>query len=70
MAFGLSWWSTIAVVPEANASLAPSKALARIMSRSRAASSRHHTCSRISPKPVGCRGGAGIPRANVEYRWW
>ena len=66
IAFGLSWWSTIAVVPHISASVAPSRALAYNISRSRAVSSRHQTCSRISPKFVGCRGGAGIPRASAE----
>ena len=50
MALGLSWWSTIPVVPHSSASTAPSRADARSMSRSRAASSRHQICSRISPK--------------------
>ena len=55
MACGLSWWSTIPVVPASSASSAPSRALARSMSRSRAASRRHQICSRISPKPRGRR---------------
>ena len=33
-------------------------------------SRRHHTCSRIDAKSVGVAGGAGIPRASAEYRWW
>ena len=66
MAFGDSWWSTIAVVPFSSASRAPSIADQRIISRSRAASRRHQTCSRISWKFVGVFGGAGMPRASVE----
>ena len=42
----------------------------RIISRSSAASSRHQICSRISRKSSACRGGAGMPRASAEYRWW
>ena len=69
MAFGLSWWSTIPVVPhEQRLDGAEAGADARSMSRSRAVSSRHQICSRISPKFVGTCGGAGMPRASVEYR--
>ena len=50
---GDSWWSTMAVVPHSSASSAPSMADHRIISRSRAASRRHQTCSRISMKSVG-----------------
>ena len=53
MALGDSWWSTMAVVPFSSASRAPSIADQRIISRSSAVSSRHHTCSRISWKLVG-----------------
>jgi len=70
MALGLSWWSTIAVVPHSTASSAPSRALARSTSRSSAASSRHQICSRIWPNVAGVDGGAGIPLASAEYRWW
>ncbi len=66
MAFGEAWWSTIAVVPASSASRAPSIADHRIISRSRAASSRHQTSSRISRKVLGVRGGAGMPRASAE----
>ena len=55
-----------AVVPHSSASSAPSRADQRSISRSRAASSRHQTCSRISRKSVGVRGGAGMPRASAE----
>ena len=47
---------------------APSIADHRIISRSSAVSRRHQINSRISEKVVGCLGGAGIPRASVEYR--
>ena len=67
---GDSWWSTIAVVPDCSASTAPSIADHRIISASSAASSRHQICSSTSRNVVGCRGGAGMPRASVEYRWW
>jgi hypothetical protein len=70
MADGEEWWSTIAVVPDSSASRAPSRAECRMVSRSRARSSRHHTSSRTSRKLVGVRGGAGMPRASAEYRWW
>jgi hypothetical protein len=66
MADGEAWWSMIVVVPASTASSAPSIADQRIISRSRAASRRHHTNSRISPKLAGVRGGAGIPRARAE----
>jgi hypothetical protein len=66
MAWGDSWWSTMAVVPCSRASKAPSMADQRIISRSRAQSRRHQICSRISWKQVGVLGGAGIPRARVE----
>ena len=66
MAEGLSWWSTMAVVPHSSASRAPSRAEALIMSRSRATSRRHHTCSRICRKLAGRTGGAGIPLASDE----
>ena len=66
MAFGLSWWSTMPVVPASNASTAPSRALALSMSRSRAVSRRHQICSRISPNRRGVVGGAGIPLASAE----
>ena len=69
MAFGDSWWSTMAVVPLSSASRAPSIADQRIISRSSAVSRRHQTCSRISWKFVATFGGAGIPRASAEYRW-
>ena len=65
---GDSWWSTIAVVPHCRASIAPNIADHRIISASSATSRRHHTCSRISRKFVGCFGGAGMPRASAEYR--
>ena len=68
MADGLSWWSMMPVVPQSSASVAPSIADQRIISSSRATSSRHQICSRISMKLVGCTGGAGMPRANAEYR--
>ena len=42
----------------------------RMVSRSSARSSRHQTSSSMSVKPAGVRGGAGIPRASAEYRWW
>jgi hypothetical protein len=70
MAFGLSWWSMIAVVPASSASRAPRRALARSMSRSRAVSRRHQICSRIPAKSCGVVAGAGMPRASAEYRWW
>ncbi len=66
MALGEAWWSTMAVVPRSSASMAPSIADQRIISRSRAASRRHHTWSRIWVKSVATPGGAGMPRASAE----
>ena len=72
IAFGLSLWSTIPVVPHSSASRAPSRADARSMSRSSAASSRHQICSRIWAKSVGrlrrSRHAAGERRVEVVVR--
>ena len=68
MALGDSWWSMMAVQPDSSASSAPSLADHSMMSRSSARSSRHQISSKMSVKPVGVRGGAGIPRASAEYR--